>query len=105
MAMMLRSTVASSSRTVTCTPAPGARTDRPRAHPARPGAAAAAPHPRHHRFGRIGQALADRARPFGMKLLVADPYVAPKRDRSQRATPMHLDEMLPLVDLLTIHAR
>lgn len=55
-------------------------------------------------FGRIGQALADRARPFGMRLLVADPYVAPDVVTANGASLLHLDEMLPQVDLLTIHA-
>ncbi|HEV2126986.1 MAG TPA: C-terminal binding protein, partial [Thermomicrobiales bacterium] len=55
-------------------------------------------------FGRIGQALADRARPFGLKLLVADPYVSPGTVEATGAALLHLDEMLPQVDLLTIHA-
>jgi D-3-phosphoglycerate dehydrogenase len=55
-------------------------------------------------FGRIGQALADRARPFGLRLLVADPYVAPDVVEANGATLLHLDEMLSQVDLLTIHA-
>lgn len=55
-------------------------------------------------FGRIGQALADRARPFGLTLLVADPYVAPDVVEANGATLVSLDEMLPKVDLLTIHA-
>jgi D-3-phosphoglycerate dehydrogenase len=55
-------------------------------------------------FGRIGQALAERARPFGMTLLVADPYVAPDVVEAAGATLVPLDEMLPRVDLLTIHA-
>lgn len=55
-------------------------------------------------FGRIGQALADRARPFGMTLLVADPYVAPDVVEAAGAKLMPLDEMLPQVDLLTIHS-
>lgn len=55
-------------------------------------------------FGRIGQALAERARPFGMTLLVADPYVAPDVVEAAGATLVPLDEMLPQVDLLTIHS-
>lgn len=55
-------------------------------------------------FGRIGQALAERARPFGMTLLVSDPYVAPDVVEAAGATLLPLDEMLPRVDLLTIHA-
>ncbi len=55
-------------------------------------------------FGRIGQALAERARPFGMTMLVADPYVAPDVVEAAGATLLPLDELLPQVDLLTIHA-
>lgn len=55
-------------------------------------------------FGRIGQALAERARPFGLTMLVADPYVAPDVIEAAGGTPMSLDEMLPKVDLLTIHS-
>ena len=55
-------------------------------------------------FGRIGQAVADRARGFGLTLLVADPFVAPDVVEATGATLMPLDEMLPQVDLLTLHA-
>ncbi len=55
-------------------------------------------------FGRIGQALADRARPFGLTLLVADPYVGPDVAEANGATLMPLDEVLPQVDLVTLHA-
>ena len=55
-------------------------------------------------FGRIGQALADRARPFGMTLLVTDPYVSPAVVEANGASLVSLDELLPQVDLLTIHA-
>jgi D-3-phosphoglycerate dehydrogenase / 2-oxoglutarate reductase len=55
-------------------------------------------------FGRIGQALADRARPFGMRLLVADPYVSPDVVEAKGAELMTLNTLLPQVDLLTIHA-
>ncbi len=54
-------------------------------------------------FGRIGQALADRARPFGMRLLVADPYVSPGVVEASGAELLPLETLLPQVDLLTIH--
>ncbi len=55
-------------------------------------------------FGRIGQALAERARPFGLTMLASDPYVAPDVAEARGVTLLPLDEMLPQVDLLTIHA-
>jgi len=55
-------------------------------------------------FGRIGQAVADRARAFGLTLLVADPYVSPDVVEANGGELMSLDELLPQVDLLTLHA-
>ena len=55
-------------------------------------------------FGRIGQALADRARAFGLELLVADPYVAPDVVEANGGTLISLDDLLPKSDLVTIHA-
>lgn len=55
-------------------------------------------------FGRIGQAVADRARPFGLKLLVADPYVAPDVVEANGGALLSLDKLLPQVDLVTLHA-
>ncbi|HYH13211.1 MAG TPA: NAD(P)-dependent oxidoreductase, partial [Thermomicrobiales bacterium] len=55
-------------------------------------------------FGRIGQAVADRARGFGLTLLVADPYVAPDVVEANGATLLPLDELLPQADYITLHA-
>lgn len=55
-------------------------------------------------FGRIGQAVADRARGFGLKMLVADPYVAPDVVQAAGGELMALDELLSQVDLLTLHS-
>jgi len=53
--------------------------------------------------GRIGAAVAERARAFGMKVLVADPYLTEERARDLYVERMDLDDMLPLVDYLTLH--
>lgn len=55
-------------------------------------------------FGRIGQAVADRARAFGLTLLVADPYAAPDVVEANGGTLLSLDELLPQADLVTLHA-
>lgn len=55
-------------------------------------------------FGRIGQAVADRARGFGLTMLVADPYVAPDVVEAAGGTLLPLDELLPQADLVTIHS-
>lgn len=55
-------------------------------------------------FGRIGQAVADRARGFGLTLLVSDPYVAPDVVEANGGKLLPLDEMLPQADLVTIHS-
>lgn len=55
-------------------------------------------------FGRIGQAVADRARPFGLTLLVADPYVGPDVVEANGGKLLPLDELLPRADLVTLHA-
>lgn len=54
-------------------------------------------------FGRIGQAVADRARGFGLRLLAADPYVAPDVVEANGATLLPLDELLPQADYITLH--
>lgn len=55
-------------------------------------------------FGRIGQAVADRARGFGLTMLVADPYVAPDVVEAAGGTLLPLDELLPQADLMTLHS-
>jgi D-3-phosphoglycerate dehydrogenase len=53
--------------------------------------------------GRIGAAVIQRARAFGMKVIVADPYVTEERARDMYVELMELDDMLPRVDFLTLH--
>jgi D-3-phosphoglycerate dehydrogenase len=54
-------------------------------------------------FGRIGQSVAERARPFGLSLLVADPYQEPAVIEARDAEPVALDELLARADIVTIH--
>ena len=51
-------------------------------------------------LGRIGTAVAERARGFRMRVL----YAQPRRRDTDLAEYHDLDEMLPLVDILTVHA-
>jgi D-3-phosphoglycerate dehydrogenase len=53
-------------------------------------------------FGRIGKTFARRARAFGLKLLVADPYVTDEEIEAEGARRVGLDEMLPQADFLCL---
>jgi D-3-phosphoglycerate dehydrogenase / 2-oxoglutarate reductase len=54
-------------------------------------------------FGRIGQAVAERAKPFGLTIVAADPYIDPEIVRGAGAEPLPLDELLERADIVTIH--
>ena len=54
-------------------------------------------------FGRIGQAVAARAKPFGLAIIAADPYVDPRITRDASAEPVTLEELLARADIVTIH--
>lgn len=54
-------------------------------------------------IGRIGSAVAERAKPFGMSIVAADPYVAPEDIRSRGAEPVTLDELLGRADIVSLH--
>ncbi|HYT80841.1 MAG TPA: D-glycerate dehydrogenase [Actinomycetota bacterium] len=55
-------------------------------------------------FGRIGQAMARRARGFGMKVIYYDTYRPPPEvERGLRAEFRELDDLLAEADLLTLH--
>ncbi|MDP2470660.1 MAG: phosphoglycerate dehydrogenase [Candidatus Palauibacterales bacterium] len=53
--------------------------------------------------GRIGAAVIQRARAFGLKVIVSDPYVTEERARDLYVELMDLDAMIPVVDFLTLH--
>ena len=54
-------------------------------------------------FGRIGQAVARRALPFGLTLIASDPYVPPESITTLGVEPMELDALLGRADIVTIH--
>lgn len=54
-------------------------------------------------FGRIGQAVAARAKPFGVNLIAADPYIDSEIIRGAGAEPVSLEELLARSDIVTIH--
>lgn len=54
-------------------------------------------------FGRIGQAVAKRAAPFGPRLLVSDPYVTDDVVADAGAESVSMDMLLDEADLVTLH--
>src|SRR5438132_12943465 len=54
-------------------------------------------------LGRIGRAVATRARAFGMKIVAHDPFIAPEQARDLEIEPASLDEVFSRSDFLTIH--
>jgi D-3-phosphoglycerate dehydrogenase len=55
-------------------------------------------------FGAIAQAIAVRARAFGMGVLAHDPYLAPAEITAHGATPVSFDELLDQSDHLVVQA-
>ena len=54
-------------------------------------------------FGRIGRAVADKARAFGLSVLVSDPYLPPDAALPAGATATALDDLLSAADYVTVH--
>lgn len=54
-------------------------------------------------FGRIGKSVAARLKPFGVTLLVADPYADPEAIRAEGAEPVALEDLMARADIITIH--
>jgi D-3-phosphoglycerate dehydrogenase len=54
-------------------------------------------------IGRIGSAVAARARPFGLSIIAADTYVAPADVRARGAEPVPLDDLLGRADIVSLH--
>jgi glyoxylate reductase len=54
-------------------------------------------------FGRIGQAMARRAKGFNMKILYSDPHCKPEAGEETGAVGVDLDELLARADFVTLH--
>lgn len=54
-------------------------------------------------FGRIGAAVAERARSFGLKIVASDPYVSDEKLRSQKVEPLSLAALLEASDIVSLH--
>lgn len=54
-------------------------------------------------FGRIGSAVAARARAFEMKILAYDPIVPAEEIKKRGGEPVSLDELLKNADIITMH--
>ena len=54
-------------------------------------------------FGRIGRAVADRARAFGLAVLVFDPYLPADAALPDGVSPAAMDNLLAASDYVTVH--
>lgn len=54
-------------------------------------------------FGRIGQLVAERLRPFGVQLLAFDPYVNPSRAAELGTRVVDLKTLMREADVITVH--
>jgi D-3-phosphoglycerate dehydrogenase / 2-oxoglutarate reductase len=54
-------------------------------------------------FGRIGRAVARRARGFGFEVVVHDPFVADDDLRAADVEPVELDELFATCDAVSLH--
>jgi D-3-phosphoglycerate dehydrogenase / 2-oxoglutarate reductase len=54
-------------------------------------------------FGRIAQAVAERAAALGLRIVAHDPAIAPDDVRRLGAEPLSLDEALAAADVLSVH--
>jgi D-3-phosphoglycerate dehydrogenase len=55
-------------------------------------------------FGRIGQAVANKARGFGMDIIVCDPYVESQKLEAMGVRPVDLETLLRTSDYVSLHA-
>lgn len=55
-------------------------------------------------FGQIGQEVAKRATPFGLKVIVYDPFLAPDKAKALGVVSVSLEELLQKSDYISLHA-
>jgi D-3-phosphoglycerate dehydrogenase len=55
-------------------------------------------------FGRIGKRIAEFCQPFGITVLVCDPFVKPESIKNQNITLVDKDTLLHKSDIISIHA-
>jgi D-3-phosphoglycerate dehydrogenase len=55
-------------------------------------------------FGRIGRMVARKAEPFGLRLLVADPYIDPEIPKEYGGELVDFKELLRRSDFVSVHA-
>lgn len=55
-------------------------------------------------FGNIARAVAERAKPFGLRVCAYDPYVAPSSAEEYGVQLLPLDELLATSDYVSVHA-
>ncbi|HVR79231.1 MAG TPA: hydroxyacid dehydrogenase [Acidimicrobiia bacterium] len=53
--------------------------------------------------GRIGSAVADRCRAFGMRVIVHDPYLSADRLAELRSVVVEMDQLVAEADVITLH--
>jgi D-3-phosphoglycerate dehydrogenase / 2-oxoglutarate reductase len=54
-------------------------------------------------MGRIGGEIAKRAKVFGMEVVVFDPFLTADRAKKMNVTPLSIEELLPVADIITVH--
>ncbi|MCO5220086.1 MAG: C-terminal binding protein [Thermomicrobiales bacterium] len=54
-------------------------------------------------FGRIGQSVARRATPFGVRIVVSDPYIDPSIAAGAGVELVSLEELARQADIITLH--
>ena len=55
-------------------------------------------------FGRVARAVLDRARPFGFRLVAADPYVPAPQSTATPVDLVTIDDLVKSCDIVSLHA-